>query len=347
MKIGFVVNNIMTEKPTYTTIRIAKCAVNRGHEVWLFDVSNFTYDLDEMIRARAKTAPMKKYKSDEHYLNELQSSKTIQDKITVSELDILMLRNDPSEEIITRPWAQYAAVIFGRMALNHGVIVLNDPNGLAKAMNKSYFQTFPEQVRPATLITRERVEIKKFAKQYNQIVIKPLQGSGGQNVFTVRPEDIPNINQMIDAILRDGYLVAQEYLHAAEDGDVRLFLMNGLPLRYQGKFAAFRRLRHDGDLRSNIHAGGELAQVEVTDEMLTLAEMVRPKLVSDGMFLVGLDIAGDKLMEINVYSPGGLGSAQKFEKVNFACAVIKALERKVDYMKYYKKHFSNIEMATL
>jgi glutathione synthase len=100
-------------------------------------------------------------------------------------------------------------------------------------------------------------------------------------------------------------------------------------------------------MRSNIHAGGKLGQAEVTDAHLRVAEIVRPKLVQDGMFLVGLDIVGDKLMEINVFSPGGLGSAQKFEKVNFARAVINALERKVQYMGYYKRNFDNIEMSTL
>jgi glutathione synthase len=81
--------------------------------------------------------------------------------------------------------------------------------------------------------------------------------------------------------------------------------------------------------------------------MLGVAEMVRPKLVEDGMFLVGLDIAGEKLMEINVFSPGGLGSAQRFEKVNFTQAVIQSLESKVQYMKFFRRNFSNIEMATL
>ena len=75
--------------------------------------------------------------------------------------------------------------------------------------------------------------------------------------------------------------------------------------------------------------------------------MVRPKLVQDGMFLVGLDIVGDKLMEINVFSPGGLGSAQQFEKVNFNEAVVEALERKVAYMGHYHRNFDNEEMATL
>ena len=100
-------------------------------------------------------------------------------------------------------------------------------------------------------------------------------------------------------------------------------------------------------MRSNIHAGGKLRQAEITGDHLKIAEIVRPKLVQDGMFLVGLDIVGDKLMEINVFSPGGLGSAQKFEGVNFTHAVLHAMERKVEYMKYYRRNFDNIEMATL
>jgi glutathione synthase len=128
---------------------------------------------------------------------------------------------------------------------------------------------------------------------------------------------------------------------------MRLFVMNGAPLRYKGKIAAFRRLRSEDDIRSNIHAGGKKAQAEVDDRAMRIAEIVRPKLVADGMFLVGLDIVGDKLMEINVFSPGGLGSAQSFEGVNFATAVVMALERKVQYMGYYNRNFNNVDMATL
>ena len=152
---------------------------------------------------------------------------------------------------------------------------------------------------------------------------------------------------MVESLTRDGYVIAQEYLPAASVGDTRLFFVNGRPFRYKGKYAAFRRVRTGDDIRSNVHAGGKLRKAEITDSHLTIAEIVRPKLVQDGMFLVGLDIVGDKLMEINVFSPGGLGSAQKFEKVNFNHAVIEALESKVDYMRYYRRNFDNVEMATL
>jgi glutathione synthase len=348
MKIGFMVNDISTEEAGYTTCRLAMAATNRGHEVWLMGAGDFAYDRDEKIRARARSVPRKKYKSSDTYLAELQGGKALRERITVDDLDVLMLRSDPSLDTGFRSWAQAAGIIFGKAAMRHGVIVLNDPNGLSKALNKMYFQLFPEEVRPRTIITRDRGEIKKFAKEEGgNIILKPLQGSGGTNVFLVRKDDLSNLNQMVDAVSRDGYVIAQEYLPAAAKGDTRLFLMNGLPLRIKGRYAAFRRERAGDDIRSNIHAGGKLRQAEITDEHLKLAEMVRPKLVLDGMFLVGLDIVGNKLMEINVFSPGGLGSAQKFEKINFAHAVIASLERKVDYMKYYQRNFSNVEMSTL
>ncbi len=348
MRIGFFVNDILTEKASYTTIRLAMAALRLGHDVWFIGAGDFAYDPDDKVYARAHALPKKKYKSNELFTADLQGKHVIHERICVDDLDVLFLRNDPATDVRARPWAQAAGIEFGRLALRHGVIVVNDPNGLAKAMNKMYFQLFPEDIRPRTLITRDHDEIKVFAKeQGGTFVLKPLQGSGGENVFLVRPDDISNLNQMIDAVGRDGYVIAQEYLPAAAQGDTRLFLMNGLPLRYKGKYAAFRRVRTDGDMRSNIHAGGRKEQAVVDDNILRMAEIVRPKLVQDGMFFVGLDIVGDKLMEINVFSPGGLGSAQIFEGVNFNYAVIRALERKVQYMKFYMRNFDNVDLATL
>ncbi len=348
MKLGLFVNDVMTEEAGYTTTRLAIAALKMGHQVWHIGAKDFAYDPDDKVYARAHAVGKTKYKSGETFLTDLQGRNSVRGRICVDELDVLVLRNDPSTDALNRPWATTVGLDFGRMALRHGVIVLNDPNGLAKAMNKMYFQLYPQEIRPQTLITRDREEIKSFAKHIGgTIVLKPLQGSGGANVFLVRPDDIPNINQMIDAIIRDGYVIAQEYLPAAAEGDTRLFIMNGQPLRYKGKYAAFRRVRQGGDMRSNVHAGGKLAAAEINDSVLRIAEIVRPKLVQDGMFLVGLDIVGDKLMEINVFSPGGLGSAQKFEGVNFNYEVVRALERKVQYMHDYGRKFDNVDLATL
>ncbi len=348
MKIGFVVNDLETEVGNYTTTRLALTALSMGHEAWYIGVADFGYDQDATIIACARSAPGRKYASGESYLSALRGEKATVERINVSELDVVMLRSDPSDDAIERPWAAQAGVMFCRRAALQGLLVLNHPDGLLGALNKMYFQDFPEAVRPRSIITRDPADIKAFAKsEGGKIVLKPLQGSGGQSVFLVRAEEASNLNQMIDAVSRDGYIVAQEYLPAAEKGDTRMFLMNGEPLMKDGKYAALQRVRSGDDMRSNIAAGGTVARAKIDDVALSIADMVRPKLVKDGMFLVGLDIVGDKLMEINVFSPGGLGSAEEFEKVDFMRPVIEAMERKVQYASHYQRGTENAVISML
>ena len=348
MKIGFVVNELETELGEYTTTRLALTALSMGHEAWYIGVEDFGYDQDASIIARARSAPGRKYASGESYLAALRSEKAAVERISLSDLDVVLLRSDPSDDAIERPWAAQAGVMFCRRAMRQGLVVLNHPDGLLGALNKMYFQDFPEAVRPRTLITRDPADIKAFAKsEGGKVVLKPLQGSGGQSVFLVRPDEASNLNQMIDAVSRDGYIVVQEYLPAAKEGDTRLFLMNGVPLMNDGKYAAFRRARGGKDMRSNISAGGTVKRAKIDDVALSIADMVRPKLVMDGMFLVGLDIVGDKLMEINVFSPGGLGPAEEFEGTDFTRTVIEAMERKVQYASHYRRSTESTVISML
>lgn len=348
MRIGFVVNDVETEEPLYTTTRLAMTAHRLGHEVWVLGVADFVYLSNGSMRAYARSPQGDSHENLETFLEELQGENAGRDCVAVDELDVLLLRNDPSEDQAERAWAQTSGILFGQFAVQSGVIVLNDPMHLANAINKTYFQHFPEQVRPRTCISRNPQMIKDFIAEHDgQAVIKPLQGSGGHSVFLIRDEDPANINQMIEAVLRDGYCIAQEYLPAAKEGDVRLFVMNGRPLMHEGKYAAFRRVNKTGDMRSNMHTGGQCEPVDIDDQALALAEMVRPKLITDGMFLVGLDIIKDKLMEINVFSPGGLGSAQHVTGIDFAEIVIRDLERKVRARKFYGNSISNVQLATI
>lgn len=348
MKIAFVVNDMRTELASYTSTRLAMAAINRGHKSFTFGVGDFICACDGSVHAMAHTVKGKSYKSLEKFLGEMQSEDSEPQHINLDEFDVIMLRNDPSTDAIERPWAQSSGILFGQLVASRGVMVLNDPDNLARAINKTYFQQFPEEVRPKTCISRNIDELKRFiGEQRDKVVIKPLQGSGGRNVFLVGEEERANLNQMLDAVLRDGYCVAQEYLPAAAKGDVRMFVMNGRPLVRDGKYAAFRRVNKSGDARSNMHSGGQSEPVEVDDKMLRLVEIVRPKLMSDGMFLVGLDIVADKLIEINVFSPGGLGSSSQFAGIDFSHVVIEDLERKVEYRKYYDGRMRNAELATL
>jgi glutathione synthase len=350
MRLGIIVNDIQTEKGDDTTTHLAIAATNLGHEVWYMGVADLAYEPDENTHGYARRVADKKYRSGDAYLDALRDKKPHTERINLDELDVLLLRNNPADDVNTRPWARLAGINFARLAMRHGVIVLNDPNGLTQAVNKMYLQAFPEEIRPRTLITRNRAEIKRFISEHNGWgVLKPLAGSGGRNVFLINPESGANLNQMIEAVATEGYIIVQEYLPEAVKRDTRLFLMNGTPLQCKGHYAAFQRVRQSGDndFRNNMTTGAIAAKAVVTDEMLQLAELVRPKLVQDGMFLVGLDIVGNKLMEINVFSPGGFAPLEKLEGISFSHEVIQAIERKVEYRQKNQQGFSNIEISML
>ena len=347
MKIAFVLNDVMQETLPSTTINLAIAALKKGYEVFLMGVGDFAYDPNDTIHATSVTLSKKQFKDDSECLAYVTGKDAKKERITVEDLDILFLRNDPAADF-DKPWAQHAALVFGAAAVTHNVIVLNDPSGLSKAINKMYFQHFPKSIRLKTLISKNYDDITNFYHENNnKIIIKPLLGSGGRNVFLVQPDDEANIKQMMAAVMRDGYVIAQEFFKPASKGDIRLFMLNGKAFEVNGKYAALKRVSGGHDVRSNIHAGGHAEAVEITDEILKLTEIVRPKLVQDGIFLAGLDIVDNKLLEVNVFSPGGLNIAGKLAKVDFCTALIDALEKKVDYKKYYRTNFDNVEMNTL
>ena len=346
MKIAFIINDHNTEKPNYTTPALGYAAYRREHEVYFIGIGELAYASDGHFSARCKTISESNFKSQETYFKTVQKEKFT--KISSEDLDVLFLRNNPSDEINERDWAQNAAFIFGGIAMDDKVLVLNHPSSLAGAVNKMYFQHFPEILRPKTIISRDKKEIREFFKEQKQkMILKPLQGSGGKNVFMMDKKNEHNLSQTIDAICRDGYVIAQEYLPEAKNGDTRLFLMNGEPLQVDGQYAMMQRVNASGDIRSNIHAGGRPQKVKMTEQILELAEIVRPKLVQDGMFLVGIDIVGDKLMEINVFSPGGLNVMGHMYETDFATKVIESIEKKVLYKNLYSNYLFNSRLATL
>ncbi|WP_108462525.1 glutathione synthetase [Devosia naphthalenivorans] len=347
MRIAFLVNSIEGETANYTTTHLALSALSRGHDICYLTPGDFVLRPDDSLMVRALMLPASNYKKAETLYKDLRSKQTSVETLDVSEIDILLLRNDPSEDSVDRPWAAHVGAVFGRLAAARGVIVLNDPDGLARAQNKLYFQDFPASVRPETLISKSLEEIRDFIEQQKKgVILKPLQGSGGKNVFKIASPDDSNIKQIFEAVSEEGYLIAQSFMPAASEGDVRFFLLNGLPLQRDGRFAAFRRAPAKGEIRSNIHAGGSAVPIEVNDTMLSIAETVRPKLIQDGMFLVGLDIVGDKLLEINVFTPGGLNNLSQMYEVDFPLSVIEALERKAETRKGYRGTLNNRELAT-
>jgi glutathione synthase len=346
MRITFLVNDIATEVPPATTTILSHAAAKQGHTVHVIGTDQLTYLEDGRIGGLAHVAPASA-RTKESFLAAMQAEDAPKERITTDDIDVFWLRYNPAEEVEhDREWAQQAGILFGRLAMARGVIVLNHPDTLAYAVDKLYFQHFPESVRPLTIVTRDIDEIRRFhASCGHRIVMKPLNGYGGADVFLVE-KDLTNLKQIVETIQRGGYIMAQEFL-PGDRSDTRFFLVNGEPLMVEGHYAALRRVAQGEDFRSNMTAGGKGRKARVTDRMLELAAIVGPKLKRDGIFFAGLDIVGDRIVEINCISTGGLNIAGRLQNVDFAAPVIELVERKVAIHREYRGHISNIELATM
>ena len=346
MRITFLVNNVATEVPPATTTILSYAAAKLGHTVHVIDTDRLTYYEDGRIGGMAHVAPGGA-RTKETFLAAMQAPDAPREHITTDDMDVFWLRYNPSEEVENdRSWAQHAGILFGRLAMARGVIVLNHPDTLAYAVDKLYFQHFPESVRPATIVTRDIQEIRRFHESCGgRIVMKPLNGFGGADVFLVE-KDLTNLKQMVETIQRGGYVMAQEFL-PGDRSDTRFFMVNGEPLVVDGRYAALRRVAQGEDFRSNMTAGGKGRKARVTDRMLELAAIVGPKLKRDGIFFAGLDIVADRIVEINCISTGGLNIAGRLQKVDFAAPVIELVERKVEIHRQYRGHISNLELTTM
>ena len=134
---------------------------------------------------------------------------------------------------------------------------------------------------------------------------------------------------MTEAVLQDGYAIVQEFVDGGEDGDARIFLLEGQLLERDGKPAAFRRVPTGNDPRANISTGGRSVPLEIGDgRAAASSSAMSEKLVADGMFLVGIDVIGGKVVEINAESPGGMQSVERLYEIDVCPTVIEALERR-------------------
>ncbi len=178
------------------------------------------------------------------------------------------------------------------------------------------------------------------------MILKPLEGSGGRGVYLIDKNE-KNLNQIIENLTAQGYIIAQQYLPAVKEGDVRVLLLNGKILQKDGKYGIIKRVSGEGEFRSNISQGAIPETSELTEHITEIVNIIGPKLKRDGHFFVGLDVVKDKLIEINVLSPGGLDGLYKIGVENFSDVIIEAIERKIEYKKLYSSGISNRELAAM
>ena len=327
MRLAFFVKDVATELDEYATTRLARAAAQRGHEVWYVGVEDVELgESDGQIVARAHAAELEAGDTLERFMERVQERDA--ERVVMDDLDVLLLRNEVSDDLRERPWASALGVVFGQMLKARGVAVVNDPMSLIRATSKLYLEEFPERIRPRSLVTRDPEAIERFVREVGRCVVKPLYGGRGRNVFMIEDETEANLAQMTEAVLQDGYAIVQEFVDGGEDGDARIFLLEGRLLECDGRPAAFRRVPTGNDPRANISVGGRSVPLEIGDAERGIVEAMSQKLVADGMFVVGIDVIGDKVVEINAESPGGMQSIERLYEVDVCPTIIDALERR-------------------
>lgn len=229
----------------------------------------------------------------------------LQKSSSLRDFDAVVMRQDPpfNVEYLANTWLL-------SQAEKMGVKVFNSTLSLREHSEKISILEFPEFIAP-TLVSRSLQQIRDFHSAHQDIVIKPLDGMGGMGIFRVGPDGL-NIGSIVETLGEYGKrsLMAQKYLPEIKEGDKRLLLINGEPVPF-----VLARIPQDGDIRGNLAAGGKGVARPLSSNDQKIADKLGPILKNRGLFLVGLDIIGNNLTEINVTSPTGF--VEIFEQTGF------------------------------
>ncbi len=312
MRFAFVmdpVSTVLVDEDTSFALMLE--AQDRGHRVDHCLASDVGLRGRRVV-ARVRPATMKRDPQTPILLGDPED-------IDLVDVDAVFIRKDP-------PFTD--SYLWLTLVLDHlegHTLVVNDPRGLREANEKLYAHHFPEIV-PPTIMTSHRDEILRFLSDVGgKAVIKPIDGHGGEGVFLLTQGDT-NVNALIEALTHLGTrnaIVQALIPEIYEEGDKRILLVDGELLGVVG------RVPSQGDIRSNVHVGGSAAPAEVSDADRQIVDTIRPRLLADGLFFVGLDVIGGKLIEVNVTSPTLIQQMSRLSGEDLAATVIDRLEAKV------------------
>ena len=239
--------------------------------------------------------------------------------VPLHELDVILMRKDPpfNMEYI------YATYIL-ELAERSGSLIVNKPNALRDANEKFFTSWFPQCTAP-TLVTRQSGAILDFLQQYQDIIVKPLDGMGGASIFRISQGDL-NTNVIIETLTQhqSRFIMAQRYLPEIEKGDKRILLVNGEPVPY-----ALARIPPQGEVRGNLAVGGTGVGVALSKRDQWICAEVGATLKEKGLLFVGLDVIGDYLTEINVTSPTCIRELDKLYNLDIAGQLMDVIESKL------------------
>ena len=235
------------------------------------------------------------------------------------ELNVILMRKDPPFDM------EYVYTTYAlELAEKNGSLVINKPQSLRDVNEKLFISWFP-QCCATTLICRDRQQLRDFIDEQKNVVVKPLDGMGGESVFRTAIDD-PNKSVIIDTITHNGKrsVMAQRYIAEISAGDKRILVIDGEPIPY-----ALARIPAAGESRGNLAAGGTGKGVELSERDRWICQQVGPELRQRGLVFVGLDVIGDYLTEVNVTSPTCIRQLDSIYNLNISATLFDAIERKL------------------
>jgi glutathione synthase len=327
MKICFIMcpwNEVNPKQDS--TLRIIHELALRNHEVAITTPSDLT------IRDSVTLSLCRLIKPDSMVSSSIPSfyKTTIFDtKMTaLKDFDVIFMRENPPMDPLVLNFLD---------SIKDDVFILNAVDGLREANNKIYTAAYYDPNReliPATHVSKNIDYLLNIIEESenDKMIMKPLDGYGGSGVIVIEKSAMHNIKSLLDFYIhrtegKSSYVIVQEYVEGAEDGDVRVIMLNGEPI------GALRRRPAKGDARSNISAGGTVEKYKLTTADKILCKKVGEKLVRDGIYFAGLDLIGGKLIEVNVLSPGTITDINKLNNTKLQRKIVDYLERVVSEVK--------------
>ncbi len=291
-----------------STFAMSLEAQARGYRLFHYTPDRLTMR-DGRVFATVEPMELRDVKGDHFTLGAPQ-------RVDLATMDVVLLRQDPPFDMA------YITSTHLLERIHPKTLVVNDPAWVRNSPEKIFVTEFAD-LMPPTLITRDNDEIARFREEMGDIILKPLYGNGGAGVFHTTRDDrnFSSLLEMFHQVFREPF-IAQAYLPDVRKGDKRIILVDGEPV------GAINRVPAETDSRSNMHVGGRAEATELTPREREICARIGPALRARGFLLVGIDVIGDYMTEINVTSPTGLREVKRFGGADIAALLWDAIERK-------------------
>lgn len=323
-KIGIVmdpISSINIKKDTSFAILLE--AQNRGWELHYMEMGDLAL-LDGDAMARTRLLSVKQDEKNWYYFT--QHGETA--NLPLEQLDVILMRKDPPFDMAFI----YATYILER-AEAKGTLVVNKPQSL-RDCNEKLFTSWFSEFTPATLVSSNMDKLRGFHKEQKDIILKPLDGMGGESIFRITKEDT-NLSVILETLTKNGHqlCMAQKFLPEITEGDKRVLVVDGDPVPY-----CLARIPAQGETRGNLAAGGKGEVRPLTNSDWKIANSIGPVLKERGLLFVGLDIIGHHLTEINVTSPTCAREIETECHISITAMLMNAIEKNLFQNKdHYKQ----------